>query len=579
MTTDASAVASKIGHWRRRMSLATGCVLFAFLITHLLNHTLGLVSLDMMDAGRFWFLGFWRSVPGSVLFYGSFVLHTVLAMYGLFDRRSLRVPIWEALQIVFGLSIPLFMISHVAGTRLAYEWFGTVDSYARLMFLYWDRSPDVGLKQSIFLLIAWAHACMGLHYWLRLKPWYSRWFPVCLSVMLLIAAISLAGFSQGGREAARLAADREWRHEMLRRTGMPNRTQRAQIHFARDTLWWGYLGLIALVFAARGARIAAERRRRTFRVAYAGGREAVVPVGSTVLEASRVGGIPHASVCGGRGRCSTCRVKLLGGADALPTAQPEERRVLERIKAAPDVRLACQLRPVADLSVLLILPAGADAAQGFAQRGYAAGQERGVAVLFADLRGFTRIAEKKLPYDVVFFLNCYFDVMGEAITREGGLINQFVGDGVMALFGVEEGPEEGCRQALAAACAIVDALDEMSETLADELDEPLRIGIGIHTGPTVVGQMGRGVAKYLTAVGDTVNAASRLQDLTKKYDCRLVISSQVAERAGVNVSSFPAHQIEVRNRAAPLTIRAIENPRDVVPGRGTDSLRRFHLLT
>ena len=579
MTTEAPAAASKIEHWRRRMSLATGCVLFLFLITHLLNHALGLASLAAMDAGRFWFLGFWRSVPGSVLFYSSLILHTALAMYGLFNRRSLRMPLWEAFQIVLGLSIPLFMISHVVGTRLAHEWFGAVDSYERLMYLYWERSPDVGLKQTIFLLIAWTHACVGLHYWLRLKPWYQKWFPACLSVMVLVAALSLAGFSQGGREAARLSADAEWRRGMLSRTGLPNRAQRGELHLARDTLWWGYLGLIALVFAARGARSARERMRKTFRVAYAGGREAVAPVGSTVLEASRAADIPHASVCGGRGRCSTCRVKLLGGTDDLPSAQPEEQRVLERIKAAPDVRLACQLRPGADLSVLLLLPAGADAAQGFAQRGYAAGQERGVAVLFADLRGFTRIAEKKLPYDVVFFLNCYFDVMGEAITKEGGLINQFVGDGVMALFGVEEGPEEGCRQALSAACAIVDAIEEMSKTLADELEEPLRVGIGIHTGPTVVGHMGRGVAKYLTAVGDTVNTASRLQDMTKEYGCRLVISAQVAERAGADVSAFPAHQIEVRNRAAPLTIRAVENPRDVVLGRENDSHRRFHLLT
>ena len=119
----------------------------------------------------------------------------------------------------------------------------------------------------------------------------------------------------------------------------------------------------------------------------------------------------------------------------------------------------------------------------------------------------------------------------------------------------------------------------MSKTRADELDEPLRVGGGVHTGPTGVGHMGRGVAKYLTAVGDTVNTASRLQDLTKEYGCRLVISAQVAERAGADVSAFPAHQIEVRNRAAPLTIRAIENPRDGVLGRGNDSQRRFHLLT
>ena len=262
MTSDAPAVASSIEHWRRRMSLATGCVLFLFLITHLLNHALGLASLAAMDAGRFWFLGFWRSVPGTVLFYSSLILHTVLAMYGLFNRRSLRMPLWEAAQIIFGLSIPLFMISHVVGTRLAYEWFGTVDSYARIMFLYWELSPDVGLKQTIFLLIAWTHACVGLHYWLRLKPWYARWFPACLAVMTLIAALSLAGFSQGGREAARLSGDRGWLRGMLARDGMPNREERGILHAARDTLWWGLSGSArAGVRRARGAlRAGAEAK-------------------------------------------------------------------------------------------------------------------------------------------------------------------------------------------------------------------------------------------------------------------------------------------------------------------------------
>ena len=552
----------------RTLRLGTGCVLFAFLAAHLLNHALGLVSLDAMDAGRSWFLRFWRSGVGTLLFYGSLFLHAALTLCALFSRRSLRMPPWEAAQIVLGLSIPLFMISHVVGTRLAYEWFGTADSYARLMFLYWERSPEVGFKQAAFLIVAWTHGCVGLHYWLRLKPWYGRWFPAALCAAALLAALSLAGFSQGGREAARLSRERDRLRETRIRDRGPNRAERAALHAARDALWWGYLGLLALTLLAREARCARERRRRTFRVSYAGGREAAAPVGSTILEASRAAGVPHASVCGGRGRCSTCRARVLGEADALPPPAPEERRVLERIKAPPGVRLACQLRPETDVSVMLLLPARADAAQGLGERGYASGEERGIAVLFADLRGFTRISEKKLPYDVVFFLNCYFEVMGEAIAREGGVINQFVGDGVMALFGVEEGPGEGCRRALAAARAIVDALDGMSETLAGELEQPLRVGIGVHAGPTVVGQMGRGVAKYLTAVGDTVNAASRLQELTKEYGCRLVISAEVAERAGVDASAFPTRKIALRNRAAPLTIRAIEDPRDLAPGQG-----------
>jgi adenylate cyclase len=175
------------------------------------------------------------------------------------------------------------------------------------------------------------------------------------------------------------------------------------------------------------------------------------------------------------------------------------------------------------------------------------------------LRGFTLIAEHKLPYDVVFFLNRYFDVVGSAIEQAGGIANQFTGDGVMALFGVQTGPIKGCQQALAAAVAMIRGLAELSLTLVEELEEPLRMGLGIHTGPAVVGRMGRGVALYLTAVGDTVHVASRLQELTKVYGCQLVISDQVAGRVGMDVSTFPRHELTVHNRREPLGIRVIDD--------------------
>ena len=184
-------------------------------------------------------------------------------------------------------------------------------------------------------------------------------------------------------------------------------------------------------------------------------------------------------------------------------------------------------------------------------------------MLFADLRGFTRLSERKLPYDVVFFLNRYFEVMGEAIDRAGGVIKQFTGDGVMALFGAHDGPEEDCRKALRAAGAMIEGLKEMSKILSEELNELLRMGVGIHTGPTVVGRMGLGAALYLTAVGDTVHVASRFQDLTKEYACQLIISKQVAERAGLDVSGFPQHELAVRNRTEPIVIRTIENVEEI----------------
>jgi adenylate cyclase len=153
---------------------------------------------------------------------------------------------------------------------------------------------------------------------------------------------------------------------------------------------------------------------------------------------------------------------------------------------------------------------------------------------------------------VAFFLNGYFEVIGSAVTRAGGITNQFTGGGVMALFGVGTGPEAGCRQALVGGGEIARSVAELSRDLAEELGEPLRIGIGIHAGPAVVGRMGYAEAVYLTAVGDTVHVASRLEGLTKEYDCQLVISEEVARRAGADVAGLPAHELNLRGRVERL---------------------------
>jgi adenylate cyclase len=252
-------------------------------------------------------------------------------------------------------------------------------------------------------------------------------------------------------------------------------------------------------------------------------------------------------------------VRIIEGVDLLPAAATGELAVLKRVRADSDVRLACQLRPTADLTVMPLLPQGMASRDYFGASDYLQGDERELCVLFADLRGFTRFSERKLPYDIVFFLNRYFETMGGAIERAGGVTNQFTGDGVMALFGIERGAAQGCRDALRAAVAMAEGLSAMSTDLAAELDEPLRMGIGIHCGPTVVGRMGRGVAMYLTAVGDTVHVASRLQDLTKQYQCPLIISETVAQHAGVDVEHFTRHEIAVRNRNAPIAVRTIDD--------------------
>ncbi len=544
----------------RRLHLITGLVLFAYLLTHLLNLALGLVSVEALEAGRRAFLLVWRNLPMTVLLYGALAVHLGLAFRALYRRRRLNMPAWEAAQIGLGFAIPPLLVLHVLGTRIAYEFFGTEDSYVYMLLVYFLFSPILGIKQVAVVLVAWLHVSIGLHFWLRIRPWYPKAAAYLFAGALLLPAFSRAGYLVAGREVVRLAQDPAWLE-----------AARARIHFvdaegARllTALENGFLAslaaLLALTLLARLVR-AWWQRRGIVLVIYPDGRRVAVSAGTTILEASRGAGIPHASVCGGRGRCSTCRVRVGAGAERLPPPSEAEARVLARVGAAPNTRLACQTRPAADIEVTPRLPSAAGPRDAAAAARHRQGEEREVAILFADLRGFTALAEDKLPYDVVFVLNRYFTAMGTAVEDSGGRIDKFIGDGVMALFGVEDGIEAGCRDALDAARRMTERLDELNRALANDLERPLRIGIGIHSGPVIVGEMGYGRAISMTAIGDPVNTASRLEALTKEFGAELVLSEPVAERAGFDFSSFPRHEIELRGRAGRLAVFVVAEAR------------------
>ncbi|HYL82432.1 MAG TPA: adenylate/guanylate cyclase domain-containing protein, partial [Candidatus Acidoferrum sp.] len=497
--------------------------------------------------------------------YSALWTHFAHPLWSLYQRRTLRMPVWEALQLTAGLALPPLLVSHVVGTHAAAAWFGASDTYTRVVVALWQLQPERGARQALVLAVAWLHGCIGFHYWLRLRSWYPRAVPVLYGVALLLPVLALLGFAQAGREVSLHAREPGWVEAVRRETGPQGADATATLGRISDGLLIGFGVALGATLAARGARRWVERRRGMIQITYPGGRRVAVPVGFTVLEASRLAGIPHASVCGGRGRCSTCRVRVMKGADRLPPPSPAELRVLRRVGAPEKVRLACQLRPTDDVSVIPLLPPQAWPEVGLSGSDTLTQKEQEVTVLFADLRGFTRIAERKLPFDVVFLLNKYFEAAGGSIKRAGGIANQFTGDGAMALFGVGAGPEDGCRHALAAADDMVRTVADLSQILAEELPAPLKIGIGIHTGSAVVGRMGYAETVYLTAVGDTVHVASRLQELTKEYDCQLVISEQVATRAKVDVSAFPRHELTVRNRVEPLAIRVIDEVSRILP--------------
>jgi adenylate cyclase len=549
--------------WIRPLRLWCGLILFTYLCTHFSNHALGLISLDAMEAGRNWFLALWRNPVGTTALYGALLAHWLLGLWLIYRRKTLRMPAWEAMQIIFGLAVPPLLAYHFTASRLANVMFGTEDTYTRFVLAYSVLDHAAGLRQLALFTLAWAHGCIGLHFWLRIRSWYGRFFPVLLSAFVLLPVLAFLGVAQAGREVSVLARDAGFAQRVDAAAHVPSLIQRGALLKIRDGLFMTTWALLGLTLAARVIRERVAGRGAKIRIRYPDGREVSVPLGWTVLEASRAAGIPHASVCGGRARCSTCRVRVAGDPALQPAPAALERRVLERIGAPPNVRLACQLRPGRDLAVTPLLQAAVGAGAAPSPYGARGGEEREIAVLFADLRGFTRVAERKLPYDVVFILNRYFEAVGGAVAQAGGIANQYTGDGVMALFGIDVDPDTACRQAIIAAAAMIARVEALSRALGGELETPLRMGIGIHTGPVVVGEMGYAGTRYLTAVGDTVNTASRLEELTKEFRCELVVSNEAFTRAGAVSADYPRHDLALRNRQGSLRVVVVEKAREL----------------
>ncbi len=548
----------------RRVRLYTGLFLFAFVASHLLNHAAGILGLGAMEAGRAVFHAVWTNLPVMVLLLVVALVHMLLGVFAFFSRKKLhRMPPAEMVQMLMGLLIPPLLVIHVLGTAYARAVYGLKVDYDYILLIFFLFDPLQGIQQVLVLLIAWTHGALGIWYWLRLKHGFARWRDQVLALLLVFPLLALAGVLSAGREIMYLADDPAWLNARIQGFNLPDEAAVAAVYDLRSTLLLIYAGLLVLALAGRLVRMLRQRRSRSVRIGYPGGRTVTVPLGTSVLEASQLNAIPHASVCGGRGRCSTCRVRVTAGARHLPPPRPEEARVLRGVKASADVRLACQLRPLGNVEVEPLLAPGVGTGEVTRRPGPRPGEEREIAVLFADIRGFTTISEAMLPYDVVFLLNRYFRAIALALEGAGGHVDKFIGDGVMALFGLDGEPEAACRQALAAAAAMGHAIGDINRSLAHDLDRPLRIGIGIHVGTAVVGEMGYGKARALTAIGDTVNTASRLEQLTKEHQALLVVSEETVTRAGIELPDAKRATTPIRGRKEPLSVLIVETAEEL----------------
>jgi len=234
----------------------------------------------------------------------------------------------EVVQLVLGLSIPFLLMNHLFVTRISLALFATKKGYAQELYSFWVSAPRLGLLQVSVLIVAWIHGCIGMYQWLRLKPMFGRWMPYLFCGAVLLPVLALLGFFQGGRTMLSLAHDPIWRAANLNPWQVGTLSQNRRLVLWRDSSLWAAAAVLVFVLLARLVRTWRERRGTAVRVTYPGGRSVRVPLGFTVLEASRSARVPHASICGGRGRCSTCRIRVLVGADLIPGPSEGEQEVL-----------------------------------------------------------------------------------------------------------------------------------------------------------------------------------------------------------------------------------------------------------
>jgi adenylate cyclase len=544
----------------RSIRLTAGLIMFTFATCHLVSHATGLFLLDaIQDVGHNILLAPWRTPVGLSLLLGAFLVHLCLGLTALYRRRHLRMPAIEAWQLGLGLTIPLLLAPHVSDARLGVLLYGLEDSYFRVLYTFWVADPAVNLPRQLALLIAvWTHGCIGIHMWLRFRPWYRRRMRWFAGAAIGLPVLAILGVINAGWDT------------VLRAAVVPgfsaahgtNPATAAAIALLALRLQIGYVALVALVFVARALRNAYERHRGGICVDYKANRRVQVPRGFSILEASRWANIPHASVCGGRARCTTCRVRVWSGLENLPPAAQIEIDALTRIRAPSAIRLACQVRPISDVAIspLLSVARGLDGLR----LDLDGGREMSVTALHVDLRDSVQLAAGRLPYDALFIIDRYIQEATAAIIMHGGYVTSVAGDGIMSVFGVNTDAATAARQAIAATEAIWRAIDQIGVDLADDIGAPLRFGIGVHSGLAIVGAVGPPDRASLQFLGETGNMAARLQGLTKEMKCTAIISAATVAAAGRQTPHWRHADLDIPGSDAKLAAFLLDRREDLI---------------
>ena len=252
---------------------------------------------------------------------------------------------------------------------------------------------------------------------------------------------------------------------------------------------------------------------------------------------------------------------MLDGLANLSPRTVAEKRMGESREFGPSIRLACQTTALGDVTLERIVLHGSSASQLQLETiPEGVGEQRDLALLICDMRGFTPFVESRTAFDVVHILNRMFDALGEAILINGGAIYQYVGDEISGLFGLDgKSPETACRAAIRSALGMIDALESLNTSLESEFGISLSVGIGVHFGPVIVGRIGHPTRRDFSVVGDSINVASRIQGMNKQLGTSVLVSDEVLKILPLDAVDIGTEaKIPLRGKREPVGLHEVK---------------------
>jgi len=272
----------------------------------------------------------------------------------------------------------------------------------------------------------------------------------------------------------------------------------------------------------------------------------------TVLDAAIAAGIPVFHVCGGKAKCSTCRVLVLEGLEQLTPPNKKELALHRHVYFPPNVRLACQTRLTGGpVRLRRIIQDESDVglyighAEGTSDEQL--GEEKEMVLFFLDIRNFTQFVETHLAFDVIHIVRKLFSLFNNIIQANGGHIVETTGDGLYAVFGCEGGKVVSVQAAVAAALGILREMEGLSDAYFEKyFSRSLQAGIGLHVGQVISGTIRIGTEEHMVVMGHPVNVASRLQSATRELNNSCVVSAQVHELLAADMQTDACAHIRVK---------------------------------